>query len=107
MRSRGFWIAFLIVLIPVVVGMVVASIWFNQPGSVRQWQGAYVYLGTLSWFALSLVTAIACSIWVKGKVTLGLWIGLVIAAIILFIIFGIGTGLFHWLFTDFPVIFNC
>ena len=95
MRSRGFWMALLIVLIPVVVGMIVASILFNQPGSVRQWQGAYVYLGTLGWFALSLVTAIACSIWVKGKVTLGLWIGLLIAAIILVLVFGIATGLFN------------
>ena len=93
MRSRGFWIALLIVLIPVVVGMVVACIVFSQPGSSGDWEGAYVYLYTLGWFALSLVTAIACSIWVKGKVTLGLWIGLVIAAVILLIIFGIGTGL--------------
>ena len=91
--SRGFWIALLIVLIPVVVGMVVASIWFSQPGAHRQWEGAYVYLGTLGWFALSLVTAIACSIWVKGKVTLGLWIGLIIAASILVLVLDIATGL--------------
>jgi len=94
MRSRGFWIALLIVLIPVVVGMVVASMVFSQPGSRGDWEGAYVYLGTLGWFALSLVTAIACSIWVKGKVTLGLWIGLLIAAIILVLVFGIATGFF-------------
>jgi len=98
MRSRGFWIALLIVLIPVVVGMVVASIWFSQPGSRGDWEAVGVYLGTLGWFALSLVTAIACSIWVKGKVTLGLWIGLLIAAIILVStgirLFGIATGFF-------------
>ena len=95
MRSRGFWIALLIVLIPVVVGMVVASMVFSQPGSRGDWEGAYVYLYTLGWFALSLVTAIACSIWVKGKVTLGLWIGLLIAASILVLVFGIATGLFN------------
>ena len=92
MRSRGFWIALLIVLIPVVVGMVIAF-------SLGDWDGAYVYLYTLGWFALSLVTAIACSIWVKGKVTLGLWIGLLIAAIILVStsirLFGIATGSFN------------
>jgi len=98
MRSRGFWIALLIVLIPVVVGMVVASIWISQPSSRANWDAVRVSFGTLGWFALSLVTAIACSIWVKGKVTLGLWIGLLIAAIILVStgirLFGIATGFF-------------
>ena len=92
MRSRGFWIALLIVLIPVVVGMVVASIWMSR--AAREGETVGVYFGTLGWFALSLVTAIACSIWVKGKVTLGLWIGLLIAASILVLVFGIATGLF-------------
>ena len=92
--SRGFWIALLIVLIPVAVATVVASIWEGQLGSRGDWEAFYVYLGTLGWFALSLVTAIAFSIWVKGKVTLGLWIGLLVVAIILVLGFNPLLGLF-------------
>lgn len=60
--SRGFWIALLTVPIPIVVLLVVASIYNSQPGSRGYWEAAFVALGALGWWALSLVTAIAFSV---------------------------------------------
>ena len=85
--SRGFWIALLTVTIPIVALLYVAATHMGQGGWITTEDLALV--AAYGWYAVSLVTAVVFSIWVRGKIilglgniTLGLWAGLLIAAAI-------------------------